>query len=51
MRGGQWRCLFVRPMVNIEHQESYLKAILGFIGLTDITFVHAEGAALGLWRI
>src|SRR5258708_19456443 len=25
-----------------DFQEPYLQAILGFIGLTDLTFVHAE---------
>jgi FMN-dependent NADH-azoreductase len=35
------------PMANIEHQESYLKAVFGFIGLTDVTFVRAEGVAMG----
>ncbi len=29
-----------------EHAESYLKIILGFIGVTDITFVRAEGLML-----
>ncbi|MGC1458733.1 MAG: NAD(P)H-dependent oxidoreductase [Steroidobacteraceae bacterium] len=29
-----------------EHAESYLKAILGFIGVTDLTFVRAEGLML-----
>ncbi len=31
----------------IEHQESYLKAILGFFGITDVRFVRAEGVAMG----
>lgn len=35
------------PMQSIEHQESYLQAILGFLGLKDISFVHAEGMAMG----
>ncbi len=29
-----------------EHAESYLKVIFGFIGVTDVTFVRAEGLAL-----
>src|SRR5580693_8088393 len=29
-----------------EHAESYLKVILGFIGVTDVTFVRAEGLQL-----
>jgi FMN-dependent NADH-azoreductase len=31
----------------LEHQESYLKAILGFFGITDVRFVRAEGLAMG----
>ena len=31
----------------MEHQESYLKVILGFMGVTDVRFVRAEGAAMG----
>lgn len=31
----------------IEHQESYLKVMLGFFGITDVRFVRAEGLALG----
>ncbi|RZI77210.1 MAG: FMN-dependent NADH-azoreductase [Variovorax sp.] len=30
-----------------EHQESYLKAIFGFFGITDVRFVRAEGLAMG----
>ncbi|RYF42698.1 MAG: FMN-dependent NADH-azoreductase [Comamonadaceae bacterium] len=31
----------------MEHQESYLKAVFGFMGVTDIRFVRAEGLAMG----
>jgi FMN-dependent NADH-azoreductase len=31
----------------MDHQESYLKAILGFFGVTDVRFVRAEGLAMG----
>lgn len=31
----------------MEHQESYLKVVLGFFGITDVRFVRAEGVALG----
>jgi FMN-dependent NADH-azoreductase len=31
----------------VEHQESYLKAILGFFGITDVRFVRAEGLSMG----
>ena len=30
-----------------EHQESYLKVIFGFFGITDVRFVRAEGLAIG----
>ena len=35
-----------RPKV-LDYQETYLRAILGFIGLTNISFVRAEGVAAG----
>lgn len=31
----------------MDHQESYLKTIFGFFGVTDIRFVRAEGLAIG----
>lgn len=31
----------------LDHQESYLKAVLGFLGVTDVRFVRAEGLAMG----
>jgi len=31
----------------MEHQESYLKVIFGFFGITDVRFVRAEGVAMG----
>ena len=31
----------------MEHQESYLKVIFGFMGVTDVTIVRAEGVAMG----
>ena len=31
----------------LDHQESYLKAVFGFIGITDVRFVRAEGVAMG----
>ncbi len=31
----------------LEHQENYLRAVLGFIGLTDVTVIRAEGVAIG----
>lgn len=31
----------------MEHQESYLKVLFGFFGITDVRFVRAEGIAMG----
>lgn len=30
-----------------DHQEAYLRFALGFIGITDVEFVHAEGLNMG----
>ncbi|MFG9967712.1 NAD(P)H-dependent oxidoreductase [Pseudomonas paraeruginosa] len=35
------------PQAFLDHQESYLRGFLGFLGITDITFIRAEGLALG----
>ncbi|MCB8882381.1 FMN-dependent NADH-azoreductase [Acidisoma cellulosilytica] len=35
------------PYKPYDFQETYLRAALGFIGLTDVTVVRAEGLALG----
>ena len=35
------------PAAFLEHHETYLKGVLGFIGLTDVTVVRAEGLNLG----
>jgi len=35
------------PMQIMDYQETYLKAILGFIGLRDISIIRAEGLAMG----
>jgi FMN-dependent NADH-azoreductase len=31
----------------MEHQETYLQTVLGFLGITDVRFVRAEGVAMG----
>lgn len=31
----------------MEHQESYLKVVFGFFGITDVRVVRAEGVAMG----
>lgn len=41
-RGGAYG-----PEHVMDHQESYLRAVLGFIGITDVRFVRAEGLAMG----
>ena len=30
-----------------DHQEPYLRQVLAFIGIHDVTFIHAEGLNLG----
>ena len=40
-RGGHYRG------TPADTQVPYLKTFLGFIGLTDVTFIYAEGLALG----
>lgn len=30
-----------------DHQEPYLRQVMGFIGINDVTFIHAEGMNLG----
>jgi FMN-dependent NADH-azoreductase len=34
-------------MAALDHQETYLRAIFNFFGITDITFIRAEGVAFG----
>ncbi|MGC8522098.1 MAG: FMN-dependent NADH-azoreductase [Steroidobacteraceae bacterium] len=31
------------PAAALEHQESYLRGVFGFLGITEVTFVRAEG--------
>ena len=31
----------------LDHQEAYLKAVMGFMGVTDVTIIRAEGVAMG----
>ncbi len=42
-RGGFYADGPAKPM---DFQEPYLRAMLGFLGLDDVTFVHAEGQAV-----
>jgi FMN-dependent NADH-azoreductase len=42
-RGGMY---VEGPFAAFDHQETYLRAVFGFIGVTDLTFVRAEGVAI-----
>lgn len=44
-RGGSFRPGSLTA--QYDHQEPYLRHILGFIGLTDVTFIHAENQKPG----
>jgi FMN-dependent NADH-azoreductase len=44
-RGGSFRP--GTPTAQYDHQEPYLRHILGFIGLSDVTFIHAENQKPG----
>jgi len=35
------------PAAGYDFLVTYLRAVLGFLGITDITFIRAEGVALG----
>lgn len=35
------------PASGLDHQEAYLRTAFGFIGVTDVTIVRAEGVNLG----
>jgi FMN-dependent NADH-azoreductase len=41
-RGGAYSAL-----PALDHQESYLRTVFGFVGITDVRFVRAEGLAMG----
>jgi FMN-dependent NADH-azoreductase len=45
-RGGAFRP--GTPTEHFDHQEPYLRHILAFIGLTDVTFIHAENQKPGV---
>lgn len=44
-RGGRFT---EGPTKAMDFQEPYLKTLLGFIGITDVTFIHAERLGSGL---
>ena len=35
------------PTAFLDHQESYLRGVFGFFGITDVTFIRAEGVNIG----
>jgi FMN-dependent NADH-azoreductase len=35
------------PYAAYDHVTTYLRAVLGFLGMTDVTFIVAEGVAMG----
>ncbi|SFU68263.1 FMN-dependent NADH-azoreductase [Pseudoduganella namucuonensis] len=35
------------PGAAYDHLATYLRAVLGFLGITDISFIRAEGVAMG----
>jgi FMN-dependent NADH-azoreductase len=43
-RGGVYTTGFTAPF---NHQEPHLKTLLGFIGISDVQFIHAEGLDMG----
>ena len=43
-RGGVYS---IGPSAAMDHQETYLAGVFGFIGIRDVEFVRAEGVAMG----
>ena len=35
------------PVAHMDFQEPYLRTMLGFLGITDLEFIRAEGLAMG----
>lgn len=44
-RGGVYSTS--EAMRALDHQEDYLRTVLGFLGITDVSFVRAEGVGMG----
>ena len=44
-RGGRYAGTPMEAV--IDHQEAYLRAVMGFVGITDVSIVRAEGVAMG----
>lgn len=43
-RGGMYAGTAIE---SLDHQESYLRAVFGFFGITDVEILRAEGVAMG----
>lgn len=43
-RGGDYSRM---PMSALDHQEPYLRTMLGFVGLEKVDFIHCQGVAMG----
>jgi FMN-dependent NADH-azoreductase len=43
-RGGMYGA--DSPSAFLDHQETYLRGLFGFLGITDIRFIRAEGVAM-----
>lgn len=39
--------LVIHAGTGMDHQEPYLRQALAFIGIQDVSFIHAEGLNLG----
>ena len=35
------------PAAAFDHQEGYLRTLFGFLGISGLTFIRAEGVAVG----
>ncbi|WP_448205744.1 FMN-dependent NADH-azoreductase [Azospirillum sp. sgz302134] len=44
-RGGVYSTS--EAMSALDHQESFLRTVLGFMGVTDVTVIRAEGVGMG----
>lgn len=47
-RGGVYSGTPTNDSLSLDFQERYLETVLGFIGLTDISVIRAEGIGMGL---
>jgi FMN-dependent NADH-azoreductase len=45
---GRGSSLLDKRYTGLDHQEPYLRAVFRFLGIDDVTFVHAQGLALSV---